>query len=169
MTAVTWTYDEDTEEWTEDSTASSDWYSYTSVSTREDDGTLTDNLTSRWANAKTENGSYFVWIPRYAYRITYYESETSTEATGYYDGWGMWNAEDGTVKYALDDGIETVTYNGNKYIVHPAFCDGTDNNYSNGEWDEDLEGFWFAKYEMYGTSSSALTSIPNTASTRTVV
>ena len=25
-----------------------------------------------WANAIDENGSYFVWIPRYAYRIVYY-------------------------------------------------------------------------------------------------
>lgn len=32
---------------------------------------------NRWANAKTKNESYFVWIPRYAYRITYYESEYS--------------------------------------------------------------------------------------------
>jgi len=39
---------------------------------------------NKWANARTANESYFVWIPRYAYRITYYENETSTTPTGYY-------------------------------------------------------------------------------------
>ena len=161
MTPVTWTYDEGTKTWTEDGTASSSWYSYNSVSKRGEDGKLEDNTTSKWANAKTANGSYFVWIPRYAYRITYYANETSTEPTGYYDGWGMWKV-DGTLKYKLDEGIETVEYKGNKYIVHPAFCDGSDNGYANGEWDKELSGFWFAKYEM--SNSSDLKSVPNVTS-----
>ena len=163
MTPVTWTYEEGTKTWTEDGTASSSWYSYNSVSKRGEDGKLEDNTTSKWANAKTANGSYFVWIPRYAYRITYYANETSTEPTGYYDGWGMWKA-DGTLKYKLDEGIETVEYKGNKYIVHPAFCDGSDNGYANGEWDKELSGFWFAKYEM--SNSSDLKSVPNVTSLR---
>ena len=166
MTPVTWTYNEGTKTWTEDGTASSNWYSYNSVSKRGEDGKLVDNTTSKWANAKTANGSYFVWIPRYAYRITYYENETSTEPTGYYDGWGMWKT-DGSVKYKLDEGIETVEYKGNKYIIHPAFCDGSDNGYANGEWDSNLSGFWFAKYEM--SNFSDLQSIPNVASLETTI
>ncbi len=162
MTPVTWTYDENSKTWTEDGTASGNWYSYNSVSNRGADGKLEDNTTSKWANAKTKNGSYFVWIPRYAYRITYYDSETSTIPTGYYDGWGMWK-NDGTLKYKLDEGIETVDYKGSKYIVHPAFCNGSDKGYANGEWDANLEGFWFAKYEMSG-SSSELKSEPNVSS-----
>ena len=60
------------------------WYKYYPASqVRGEDGKLVDNSESNWANAMTKNESYFVWIPRYAYRITYYESETSTTPTGY--------------------------------------------------------------------------------------
>ena len=158
MTPVTWTYDESSKTWKEDETTNSNWYNYNGTGKRGTDGKLEDNRQSQWANAKTANGSYFVWIPRYAYRITYYSSETETEPTGYYDGWGMWK-NDGTLKYKIDEAIETVEYKGNKYIVHPAFCDGRENEYANGEWDSELPGFWFAKYEMSG--SSDLKSEPN--------
>ena len=114
-----------------------EWYSYTAQT-----GT-TDGKTSKWANAKND-GSYFVWIPRYAYRITYYSSQSSTDATGYYDGFGMWSASDKKVKYALDTGAKTVVSNGKSYIVHPAF--ETDINL--GGWDSQLSGIWVAKYEM---------------------
>ena len=30
-----------------------------------------------YANAKTKNGSYYVWIPRFAYRIIYYDTEAN--------------------------------------------------------------------------------------------
>lgn len=149
MVPVTWTETTDSEgkitSWTEDTNAKSSWYGYIPAIGTE------DNLSRRWANAKsTKDGSYFVWIPRYAYRITYCQSETNTEPIGYYDGWGMWKASDGTVKYKLDEGIETVVYNDTKYIVHPAF----ETNIDNGGWDKDLTGFWFAKYEMSRENSS---------------
>ena len=156
MTPVSWTLNGNT--WEEDATASADYYSYTAET-----GTA-DNTTSRWANAKNSDGSYFVWIPRYAYRITYYESETSTEPTGYYDGYGQWRVSDGGLRIALDSGIETVDYNNKKYIVHPAFC-GTSVGYDNGSWSENLTGFWVAKYEM---SFSTYKSIPNVQSERTI-
>ena len=189
MTPVTWTKSGDT--WTENSgtwdnaekkwnnevDVNSKWYEYKAVSTREETGATTDNRTSEWANAKNTDGSYFVWIPRYAYRITYYSSATSTEPTGYYDGWGQWRASDGKVRLALDSGVETITHNGNKYIVHPAFTKDDDvifkkdnnGNYLNetgeittdpneyvilkgaydlGGWSKELSGFWVAKYEM---------------------
>lgn len=143
MTPVSWTYSYTSHIWNEDKVLQNTWYNY-EVADETD-----DNLSNLWANAKTKNGSYFVWIPRYAYRITYYSSETSTEPTGYYDGYGMWRASDGKLKYALDEGIEIVEYNGEKYIVHPAF----ETNLDNGGWDEELEGFWVAKYEMSGTGT----------------
>lgn len=169
MTPVSWTKNGDT--WTEDSTASSSYYSYEAGSGN------SDNTSSRWANAKNSDGSYFVWIPRFAYRITYYSSQSSTEPTGYYDGWGQWRASDGKVRLALDSGIETVEYGGNKYIVHPAFC-GTSVGYDNGSWSSDISGFWVAKYEMSrtgATSSSAgsgynttFLSVPNVQSARSI-
>ena len=158
---VTWTKSGDT--WTEDNTAQSTWYSYNAVSTRNANTNHTDdNNSSQWANAKNPaDGSYFVWIPRYAYRITYYENETSTNPTGYYDGWGMWKAEDGSVIYALDSGVEIVNYNGNKYIVHPAF----ETNIDNGGWSTDLSGIWVAKYEMSQEKSTDSGTTWNTVNT----
>ena len=110
-----------------------------------------DNTSSRWANAKN--------------------------STGYYDGWGQWRASDGKVRLALDSGIETVEYGGNKYIVHPAFC-GTSVGYDNGSWSSDISGFWVAKYEMSrndATDSNAgsgynttFLSVPNVQSARSI-
>ena len=146
---------------TEEETTSSDsdWYSYTSIEGDE------DNNESKWANAKNF-GSYFVWIPRYAYRITYYDSSDLTEPTGYYDGCGMWKST-GELKLSLEEGIETVVKNGKSYIVHPAFIDDSTNGYSNGGWDSDLAGIWVGKYES--SRSDATTSSVGTSDTIKVV
>ncbi len=150
-----------------------DWYQYKEKDIEEsiEGSNLSDNTKSRWANAKTNNGSYFVWIPRYAYRITYYEDETSTTPTGYYDGYGMWSAVNGKKKCNLEDGIEVVG-DRTKYIVHPAFgttkTDSTSKsqNLDLGGWDSPLKGFWFAKFEMSGETAEELKSIPGIKSTR---
>ena len=146
MTPVKWngTTEETTTE--EDS----DWYNYVA-------GTGTaDNLNSHWANAKDANGSYFVWIPRYAYRITYYASQDSTAPTGYYDGRGMVDTQ-GNVKNncTLEEGIETVEKNGKSYIVHPAFMDDTESSFSHGGWDSDLSGLWIGKYEASRSNATS--------------
>ena len=62
-----------------------DWYSY--IENKDDDmtdGGTTDGGDSHWANAEVttivndeEIKSYFVWIPRYAYRIIYFDSADS--------------------------------------------------------------------------------------------
>ena len=117
------------------------------VPTTADDSNWYNYDEHRWANAKTKNESLFVWIPRYAYRITYYENETSNKVTGYYDGYGQWSVATGEIRLAIDSGIEKVDYNGEKYIVHPAF----ETNLDNGGWDKDLSGMWVAKFEANGT------------------
>ena len=43
-----------------------------------------DYYVGRMANAKTEDGSYWVWIPRFAYRITYYTDASQSVVKGYY-------------------------------------------------------------------------------------
>ena len=138
-----------------DADVNSNWYNYT-----EGEG---DHKTSKWANAKTANESYFVWIPRYAYRITYYKSGTE-EPVGYYDGYGLWMADTGKVKYKIDEGVETVKgKDGELYIVHPAFMKDTGKtakdgtvlpDYDRGGWSENLAGFWIAKYEMSGIGAT---------------
>ena len=56
MSAIKFTDPTDSAEGTTVDTTSSDteWYNYEN---------------KKWANAKTEDGSMWVWIPRYAYRI----------------------------------------------------------------------------------------------------
>lgn len=144
------------------------WEGTTEVETTEDDedwyeyvagiGT-DDNLRSKWANVKDENGSYFVWIPRYAYRITYYPDETSTKVSGYCDGRGIVDSN-GKMQYPLDEGIKTVEKDGVSYIVHPAFMDDKIDQYTHGGWDIDLPGIWVGKYETSEINNS-LKIIPN--------
>ena len=151
MTAVK--FDENSKTWVEALNPAEDtsWYDYS-------------DQVNQWANAKTKNGSYFVWIPRYAYRITYYESEESYKngesPTGYYDGEGQWNAKTGKVRKVLEDGVKVVEYNEESYIIHPAFC----SNASIGGSDRELTGIWVAKYEMSGNSAETLQSISGTQS-----
>ena len=139
-------------------TSNGNWYNY---SGNEDTAnSVTDG--NKWANAKTQNGSYFVWIPRYAYKITYYDSETSKTPTGYYDGYGMWDATTGNKRCELDAGIETVGVGKEKYIVHPAFGSKVDN----GGWSSNISGFWCAKYEASEGTGSTLQFVPNVSSWR---
>ena len=139
-------------------TSNGNWYNY---SGNEDTAnSVTDG--NKWANATTANGSYFVWIPRYAYKITYYDSEASKTPTGYYDGYGMWDATTGNKRCELDAGIETVNVGKEKYIVHPAFGSKVDN----GGWSSNISGFWCAKYEASQSDESTLQFVPNVSSWR---
>ena len=131
-----------------------------------------DNRESRWANAEVEIDygegnqkikSYFVWIPRYAYRIIYFnnndskteylnEEITEDEAIkegkiiGYSDSRGIVSIDtEGTVKKV--SGTTSLNIGGNYFRVHPAFIDDSKNNYENGGWDEELPGIWVGKYE----------------------
>lgn len=111
----------------------SSWYDYTIQESSTEDGG-----TSKWANAKTEDGSLWVWIPRYAYKITYNNGEDKSQG-GKIDVVFL----KGTSNKDKDG--EDVTKKG--YIIHPAFKDGSKNNYSNGEWNKEITGIWVSKFE----------------------
>ena len=115
------------------------------VTTTVSDPNWYDYTTKKWANAKTADGSYWVWIPRYAYRITTgYQSNT----TGTID-----------VKFLTDtsntsaDGTSIVAYsNGNSatnFVPHPAF------NFGGTQ----VTGMWVAKFEPSNTGGK-IKSIP---------
>ena len=127
-----------------------------------------DNRESKWANARvTINGvdSYFVWIPRYAYRIVYFKDEASKneykngtiteeqakeegKLVGYSDSRGIVTAEGKRVDEITSPSNSTkVMVSKDYFMPHPAFLDGTDNGFENGEWDEDVEGLWIGKYD----------------------
>ena len=118
----------------------------TTVKTSYTDNNWYDYETKKWANTQTEDGSMWVWIPRYAYRIN---SSTQTcdivfligTTDNYYD-------ENGKLQTAkrqktADETIDTTT----GYTVHPAFTNESSINYANGGWDKELSGIWVAKFE----------------------
>ena len=159
MTAVYW--DESGVEHELTSSSSEDewnqWYDYNG----QGDGQ------NKWANAVTKdsNGNitgYWVWIPRYAYKI---ESGLFTSTAGTTSIKFLKNTSD------LDETDTTISrnyaYSGNAmtdYVVHPAFRNGTDNNFKLGEWDEEVSGFWVAKYEA-GYQANTITNDNGTLST----
>ena len=93
-----------------------------------------DYNNQQWANAKVtmdEVDSYFVWIPRYEYKITYNTPGTPSDG--------------GTIDVKFIPTTQTEADEG--YIIHPAFTDDSSNNYENGGWDSELAGIWVGKYE----------------------
>ncbi len=80
---------------------------------------------NEWANMETEDGSMWVWIPRFEYKIT--EPE---EGKNY-----------GTIEINFIETDDTEPTDG--YTIHPAFTSDT----NQGGWKENIPGFWIAKYE----------------------
>ena len=112
-----------------------DWYSYT-----ESD--------RKWANAITRDGSMWVWIPRYAYKITYNNSSDKAQGATI----DIVFLKDDTNLDKNGNDVTQSNYQDEKgqigaYTVHPAFQDGTNNNFANGEWDDEIRGFWVSKFE----------------------
>ncbi len=147
LTAVTLT--SDLNDYTKDGT----WYDY-----KEQTGD-TDGKTSKWANAVTTDSEgkitgYYVWIPRFAYKITsgYHQSTTGKieikflkDATNEF--------ADGTEEEVLTDPSK-ITYTDNKqnqWLVHPAFLSdasiGGGFGSKNGDSDG-ITGIWVAKFEI---------------------
>ena len=159
MTAVYWNEAGEEIELTSESTEEewNQWYDYNGLG----DGK------NKWANAVTKdsNGNitgYWVWIPRYAYKI---ESGLFTNTAGTISIKFLQGTSD------LDENGETIgrtySYSGRSmtnYVIHPAFRDGTSNHFMLGEWDEEVSGFWVAKYEA-GYQSNTITNNNGTLST----
>ena len=106
-----------------------------------------DYYAGRMANAKTKDGSYWVWIPRFAYRITYYTDASQSVVKGYYTDKGFVGAD---METAIDESAvktpyfkmekefvpnyETIKTKG--FRVHEAF----------GKAGSQRKGFWISKY-----------------------
>ena len=108
-----------------------DWYDYNA---------------KKWANARTEDGSMWVWIPRYAYKVdasnqTFDIKFLIGTTDNYYDENGKIQAAKRCTNVNAD--VDTKT----GYTVHPAFTDETAIGYRNGGWDKELTGIWVAKFE----------------------
>ena len=111
MTPIKW----NGSSWVNTTGSDKEWYDYTS---------------KKWANAKTSDGSMWVWIPRYAYSIT----------SGYH------SSSAGNIEVEFMKGLTNETSTGRKsfnnasgqgkWNIHPAF------NYG-----QTVSGIWVAKFE----------------------
>lgn len=131
-----------TDHWEEVTNTSEEWYKYIIQSDKIGDA---QEGTSRWANARANDGSLFVWIPRYAYKITYYDKRGNE--IGYSTNKGIINSRGKLLyetdsNYATSEKVQTAGFE--DYIVHPTFTINAENG---GGWPKELDGIWFAKFE----------------------
>ena len=109
----------------------SNWYSYTD---------------KKWANAQTQDGSMWVWIPRFAYKVN--STDQTMDVKFLIGTTDNYRDDNGDIKTAQrqtskDQAINTTA----DYTVHPAFTDESNIDYANGGWDKELMGIWVAKFE----------------------
>ena len=104
-----------------------------------------DYNSKKWANSQTEDGSMWVWIPRYAYKVKDNQTFDIKFLIGTTDNYYDENGNIQTAKRCnrVDQNVDTTT----GYTVHPAFTDETAISYRNGGWDKELTGIWVAKFE----------------------
>ncbi len=133
MTAIKFTEPTDSTEGKDEKVSDSsknDWYNYSE---------------KKWANAQTEDGSMWVWIPRYAYKINNNRTFDVVFLVGttdnYYD-------KNGKLQTAKRQTSETDIPDATKdYVVHPAFTNESSIGYANGGWKRELAGIWVSKFE----------------------
>lgn len=115
-------------------TAPSNWYDYT-------------ERVNHYANIKTTGGGndcYWVWIPRYAYKVPTRSSTAETIKIKFLD-------KATNVPIGETEAITNTTPTPGTWVVHPAFTDA-----GNGGFGE-LTGIWVAKYEASSSSVNETT------------
>ncbi len=149
MTPIKFTTPTDTKmgETVETTADDADWYSY-GVKAEE----------KKWANAKTQDGSMWVWIPRFAYRVDNDKKVIDvvflqSNSDEYYDENG--NLQTAKRQKSANETIDTTT----GYTVHPAFTDESSIKFANGGWDKELTGIWVAKFDAgYASGNNTATA-----------
>ena len=131
MTPIKW----NGSSWVNTTGSDKEWYDYTG---------------KKWANAKTSDGSMWVWIPRYAYSIT----------SGYH------SSSAGNIDVEFMKGLTNETSTGRKtfqnssgqgnWNIHPAF------NYG-----QTVSGIWVAKFEA-SNSGGKIKVEPGVSSWRSI-
>ena len=133
MTPIKWdeTANDGAGDWVETEGSDSDWYDYEN---------------KEWANAKTADGSMWVWIPRFAYSIPsgYHSSSTGTIAVEFMKGTRNEGATGQTIVEYNNSTTSNHTQFPNGYVIHPAFTYG-----------ETVSGIWVAKFEASQSNASS--------------
>ena len=132
MTPIKW----NGSSWVNTTGSDKDWYDYTA---------------KKWANAKTSDGSMWVWIPRYAYSITsgYHSSSTGNIEVEFMKGISSESSTGRT-------NFQNVSGEG-KWNIHPAF------NYG-----QTVSGIWVAKFEASSVEGNSNSDNGDNITTKTV-
>jgi prepilin-type N-terminal cleavage/methylation domain-containing protein len=138
MTPIKW----NGSDWVETTENDYDWYKYNTTD-------------KKWANARTADGSMWVWIPRYIYKIS--------------SGWHTSNV--GTIDVQFSKGTDdtlgssislvntgAATDSNGTWTSHPAFTFGT----------TQLTGIWVAKFEASNDGISNVRVVPNVSSFKNI-
>ncbi len=156
----------DTDHWVVTTEDDEDWYDYTEdkkqwanvmlrdgLEVEDIDDASTASIDSMKEKKVTTEGSMFVWIPRFAYKITnlptYADTQTTLDSASRTT---RTTDKAGTIEVVFLQG--NTDYYGNKkairenkatedYVVHPSFT----NDVNLGGWDRELTGYWVAKFE----------------------
>ena len=158
----------------------SEWYSYVDIASntkaRVKAPRLKGNMTpikytgenqegSKWANAMTLDGSMWVWVPRYAYKIIegYHKNTAGTIEVAFLDTNNNFLNSSDTGTIETDPSKITYTNNSqDQWLVHPAFTLDPKNGGGFGE----LAGMWVAKFEASGIDGTNLAVKPGVSSLR---
>lgn len=117
----------------QEKTIPNNWYDYT-------------NGVNHWANVKTtggENDCYWVWIPRYAYKVPTKGNTAETIEVKFLQGTS-------NIPIGEAEAITNTTPTPGQWVVHPAFTTA-----GNGGFGE-LTGIWVAKFEASSNSSTVV-------------
>ena len=127
------------------------WNGSSWVNTTGSDPEWYDYTAKKWANAKTSDGSMWVWIPRYAYSIPSagYHKSTATEINIEFMKGTRNESSTGRTSFQNASGA------GN-WNIHPAF------NYG-----QEVSGIWVAKFEA-SNSSGKIKVVPGVSSWRDI-
>lgn len=128
-----------------------------------------NNLNQIVGGTVTKEGSMLVWIPRYAYKITYYSDTAKTNIIGYSDSRGFVHP-DGTYPKNMQEPITSINVNGTigttayeYYRPHPAF----ETDLNQGGWSKKITGIWVGKFEATGTTGE-VTTLSNTVALKSL-
>ena len=175
-------YNEETSKWRATTKDDPDWYKYDETNRKWanvmlSDGTYTvENVPKDRDLEENELGSMFVWIPRYAYKIVYFDSQPDKESyiesnredtskiVGYSDARGMVDKE-GKVRADVTENITGIKV-GDNYRPHPVF----ESNVEQGGWGQRTTGIWVGKFKKTTKPSSngANMILPNQTSQRSL-
>ena len=136
--------------WVDTTEDDPEWYNYLDEEVKIGEKTVE---AKKWANVRLKDGSMFVWIPRYAYKITKLTKSSYTEGTVTGEYTGRYTNSAGSIEVVYLKG-NTDNYEGGRaqrgegksestYVVHPSFT----SDVNIGGWDSELTGYWVAKFE----------------------